>query len=136
MDLQQYRELINFEALSPEELAQTLCSKLPLQEIDPDDNPIVDKHHVEINLLNREDSSFRVFLLSDQEESKKYYDLFPKEDYEPFSGIYLILGDAGYIESNSNELFRDVFLLKGITEEQFEKGTVEARQYIDLLLNP
>lgn len=127
--------MINFETLSPEELAQTLCAKLPLQEIDPDDNPFVDKHHVEINLSNRADRSFRIFLLSNNRESKKYYDLFQKEDFEPFSGIYLVLGDAGYLESNSDELFRDVFLLKGITEEQLEEGTVEARQYIDLLLN-
>lgn len=136
MDLQNYRSMVNFKVLSPDELAEELCSRLPLREIDPDNNTVVDKQHVEINLSNREDRSFRVFLLDDNDMSRKYYESFPAEDYEPFPVIYLVIGDAGYLESNSNELFRDSFLLKGISEEQFEKGTVAARQYVDLLINP
>lgn len=134
--LEKYRSKVNFHYLTNEELLNAFDEKYALREVDIDAYPILTKSYIESVLEHREDTTARVFVLEKNAQSHHYYDVFRAEDFEPFPEIYILLGNKDYYESNCSEVFCDLFFLKGITEEEYEKGEVKARQYVDMLENP
>ena len=132
--LEEYRDQVLFRDITQEEFLQELKKQLTLEEISFEDEPAPGEPQLKFLKEYRPDDSFQVFRLVDDRSNQKYYKSFVKEDSGQ-EGIYLILGNKDYMETNSNELFEDLFLQRGIPEGDYCLGNARTMQYIDILQN-
>lgn len=134
--LDRYRSKVNFQYMTNKELISAFGKKYYIRELDINKYPILSSNYIKEVLKPRADTSAVVYILEKDERSQHFYDAFREEDFEPFSEIYIMFGNMDYFESNSAEVYTELFFLKGIKKEDYDKGEEKAREYVDMLENP
>lgn len=89
-------------------------------------------YHCILNQLptyDRKDFSFKCFTVTKNEKSRIYY-----ADMEPKETIYVIFEEkTGYIESNCNILFLELFIEKGIDDMDLSSENDYCKSYFSYL---
>lgn len=129
--LDSYRSLVNFNYLPYEKLIAKLYQQLPIVEKNFSEISEIDQTHLDIISKTNRDTEFRFFILSRTNSTDSFYDVFVDADLE--QNIYLIIGNDKYLESNSNELFKMVYLLRGIPVSEYTDDSLFANEYIGFL---
>ena len=89
-------------------------------------------YHCILNQLptyDRKDFSFKCFTVTKNEKSRIYY-----ADMKPEETIYVIFEEkTGYIESNRNILFLELFIEKGIDDMDLSSANDYCKSYFSYL---
>ena len=83
----------------------------------------------QLSVFDKKDFSFKCFTVTKNEKSRIYY-----ADMEPQDTIYVIFEEkTGYIESNCNMLFLELFIEKGIDDIDLSSENNYCKSYFSYL---
>lgn len=138
--VQMFKSRIPIGLKSSAELIEYLKQKAEIKEILPSDLPgkimqtaVDNASHCILNenlQLKADDMSFLVFQVIQGKNSSPYYsDISQDEDF-----IYVIFErSTGYITSNSNQLFLELELARGVTQHEYDTEGSQFRSLISHL---